>query len=49
MTLYTTCYGLTLSNLAMDRNEAIELRVTYIFIAAVISIFYLIRVVMNLS
>lgn len=38
MTSYTTCYGLTLATLAMDRNEAIELRVTYIFIAAVISI-----------
>lgn len=38
MTSYTTCYGLTLATLAMDRNEAIELRVTYIFISAIISI-----------
>ena len=38
MTSYTTCYGLTLATLAMDREEAIELRVAYIFIAAIISI-----------
>lgn len=38
MTSYTTCYGLTLATLAMDRNEAIELRLVYIFISAIISI-----------
>lgn len=38
MTSYTTCYGLALVTLAMDRNEAIELRLAYIFIAAIISI-----------
>ena len=38
MTSYTTCYGLTLATLAMDRDEAIELRLVYIFIAAIISI-----------
>jgi uncharacterized membrane protein YgaE (UPF0421/DUF939 family) len=38
MTSYTTCYGLSLATLAMDRDEAIELRIAYIFIAAIISI-----------
>lgn len=38
MTSYTTCYGLALVTLAMDRDEAIELRLAYIFIAAIISI-----------
>lgn len=38
MTSYTTCYGLSLTTLAMDRNEAIALRLLYIFIAAIISI-----------
>lgn len=38
MTSYTTCYGLTLATLAMDREEAIELRLVYILIAAIISI-----------
>nr|WP_279325030.1 FUSC family protein [Clostridium sp. 1001275B_160808_H3] len=38
MTSYSTCYGLALVTLAMDRTEAIELRLVYIFIAAIISI-----------
>ena len=38
MTTYSTCYGLALVTLAMDRTEAIELRLVYIFIAAIISI-----------
>lgn len=38
MTTYSTCYGLALVTLAMERNEAIELRLLYIFIAAIISI-----------
>lgn len=38
MTSYTTCYGLSLTTLAMDRDEAIALRLAYIFIAAIISI-----------
>ncbi len=38
MTSYSTCYGLALATLAMDRTEAIELRLVYIFIAAIISI-----------
>jgi hypothetical protein len=37
MTLYSTCYGLSLATLAMDRTEAVELRLVYIFIAAIIS------------
>lgn len=38
MTSYSTCYGLALVTLAMDTNEAIELRLAYILIAAIISI-----------
>lgn len=37
MTSYTTCYGLALTTLAMDREEAIELRLLFIFVAAVIA------------
>lgn len=37
MTSYSTCYGIALATLAMDRTEAIELRLAYIFIAAIIS------------
>ena len=38
MTSYSTCYGLALTTLAMDREQAIILRLIYISIAAVISI-----------
>lgn len=38
MTSYTTCYGLALTTIAMDREEAIILRLLYIVIAALIAI-----------
>lgn len=38
MTSYSTCYGLALTTMAMNREEAIILRLIYIFIAAIIAI-----------
>lgn len=38
MTSYTTCYGLALTTIAMDTEEAIILRLLYIVIAAFIAI-----------
>lgn len=37
MTSYSTCYGLALITIAMEKNEAIVLRLSYIFIAAIIA------------
>lgn len=37
MTSYTTCYGLALTTLAMNRDEAIILRLLFISVAAVIA------------
>lgn len=39
MTSYTTCYGLALTTITMDREVAIVLRLLYIVIAALIAIF----------
>ena len=38
MTSYTTCYGLALATISMNNEEAIILRLIYIFISAIISI-----------
>lgn len=35
MTMYTTCYGLSMTTLALDRKEAIFLRLTYVGLAAI--------------
>ena len=35
MTMYTTCYGMALTTLALDRKEAILLRLLYVALAAI--------------
>ena len=35
MTMYTTCYGLSLTTLTLDREEAIFLRLSYVGLAAI--------------
>lgn len=39
MTMYTTCYGMALSTLMLDREEAIVLRFLYVLLAVITTLF----------